>query len=257
MQPGCKNERFIDWDAYFMGILDRSKLIGAELKNHLPFTLLGASTGIVFMMAGQQWFKEEAETLFSVFHPLHVALSAMVTAALFENHRKVKNFLVILVIGMVGSIGVATLSDCILPYFGESILGAAIPTHADLHEHEDGQLCEDNHEEHHSQLHLGFVEEWYLVFPAAIIGVLLAYFKPTTHLPHASHVLLSTWASSAYMLMNTRADMTATLLLGMFIVLFLAVWLPCCVSDIIFPLLFVGSGTEHQPHACVFCRKKG
>ncbi|MHC4961279.1 MAG: hypothetical protein ACYTGA_04050, partial [Planctomycetota bacterium] len=77
-----------------MGILGKIKLIGAELKNHLPFTLLGAATGIVFMLAGRQWFTEQAETLFSVFHPLHVVLSAMVTAALFEIHRKAKNFLV-------------------------------------------------------------------------------------------------------------------------------------------------------------------
>jgi len=236
-----------------MGMLDKTKLIGVELKKHLPFTLLGAATGIVFMLAGRQWFSNQAETLFSVFHPLHVLLSAMVTAALFEIHRKVKSFLLILIIGIVGSIGVATLSDCVLPYFGESILGAAIPTHAALHEHADGQLCE----EHHAKLHLGFVEEWYLVFPAAIIGVLLAYFKPTTHLPHASHVLLSTWASSAHILMNTHADMTTTLLLGMFIVLFLAVWLPCCASDIVFPLLFVGPDGKHESHTCVFCRKKG
>ena len=239
-----------------MGMLDKMKLIGAELKNHLPFTLLGASTGIVFMLAGQRWFAEQAETLFSVFHPLHVLLSAMVTAALFEIHRKAKSFLLILIIGIVGSIGIATLSDCILPYFGESVLGAAIPTHAALHGHADGHLCEENHDEHHAQLHLGFIDEWYLVFPAAIIGVLLAYFKPTTHLPHASHVLLSTWASSAHMLMNTHADMTAALLTGMFIVLFLAVWLPCCVSDIVFPLLFIGSDGQHHPHRCIFCRKK-
>jgi hypothetical protein len=239
-----------------MGILDKSKLIGAELKNHLPFTLLGAATGIVFMLAGRKWFNEQAETLFSVFHPLHVVLSAMVTAALFEIHRKVRNFFIILVIGVVGSIGVATMSDCVLPFFGETILGAPIPTHAALHKHEDGHLCEESHEEHSAELHLGFIEEWYLVFPAAIVGVVLAYFKPKTYLPHASHVLLSTWASSAHIMMNTQADMTVTLLTGMFIVLFLAVWLPCCVSDIVFPLLFIGPDGEHEPHACVFCRKK-
>jgi len=258
-----------------MGILSKTKLIGTELKNHLPFTLLGASTGIIFMLAGQRWFSEQAESLFKVFHPLHVVLSAMVTAALFEIHRKAKNLLFVLVIGVVGSIGIATLSDCILPFFGESILGAAIPKHSDLHIHETvsqdaehehipattGIEHEDEHEHGegsgHPLLHLGFIEEWYLVFPAAIFGVLLAYFRPKTHLPHASHVLLSTWASSAHMLMNTHADMTVTLLLGMFIVLFLAVWLPCCVSDIVFPLLFVGVDAEHhQPHQCVFCRKK-
>ncbi len=245
-----------------MGMLDKTKLIGTELKNHLPFTLLGAATGIVFMLAGQRWFSSHAETLFSVFHPLHVLLSAMVTAALFEIHRKAKSFLLILVIGIVGSIGVATLSDCILPYFGESILGAAIPTHAALHEHAheheaNGADRVHEHEEcGHPRWHIGFIEEWYLVFPAAIIGVLLAYFKPTTHLPHASHVLLSTWASSAHILMNTHADMTTTLLLGMFIVLFLAVWLPCCVSDIVFPLLFVRSDGVHLGHSCILCGKK-
>lgn len=268
----------------FMTIPEKIKIIGSELKNHSPFTLLGAATGIVFMLAGQKWFHEQAESLFSVFHPLHVVLSAMVTAALFKIHRKAKNFIVILIIGVVGSIGIATLSDCILPYFGESILGVAIPTHADLHVHEDEHEDEDGHvhsaecehghadksghEAHsdtcthddescsHPRWHVGFIEEWYTVFPAAIIGVLLAYFKPATHLPHASHVLVSTWASSAHILMNTQADMTRTLLLGMFIVLFLAVWLPCCVSDIIFPLLFVGPDGKHEPHACVFCRKK-
>lgn len=262
-----------------MALPEKLKLIGSELKNHSPFTLIGAVTGILLMLAGQKWFQGQAETLFSVFHPLHVLLSAMVTAALFEIHRKAKNFFVILVIGVVGSIGVATLSDCILPFFGETILGAAIPKHADLHAHgseqdppqdihEHTEMCVHDdqpvpetheHSEHcgHPLLHIGFIEEWYLVFPAAIIGVLLAYFRPRTHLPHASHVLLSTWASSAHMLMNTHADMTAMLLLGMFIVLFLAVWLPCCFSDIVFPLLFAGSVKEHQPHACVFCRKKG
>jgi len=247
-----------------MGFPDKLKLIGSELKNHSPFTLIGAITGILLMLAGQQWFKGQAETLFSVFHPLHVVLSAMVTAALFENHRKAKNFFVILIIGVVGSIGVATLSDCILPFFGETILGAAIPAHSAMHEEEaESHTVDQDHDIHehseecgHPRWHIGFIEEWYLVFPAAIIGVLLAYFKPTTHLPHASHVLVSTWASSAHMLMNTHADMTAILLLGMFIVLFLAVWLPCCVSDIVFPLLFAGSVAEHQPHACVFCRRK-
>ncbi|HOK95355.1 MAG TPA: hypothetical protein PK052_08105 [Anaerohalosphaeraceae bacterium] len=249
-----------------MRILGKLILIGKELRNHSPFTMLGAATGIIFMLAGQRWFKEQAEAMFSVFHPLHVVLSAMVTAALFEIHRKAKNFLVILLIGVVGSIGVATLSDCILPFFGESILGVAVPTHAAVHEHstaqnalpeQSAQQSEHIHtDQHHPRWHIGFIEEWYLVFPAALLGVLLAYFKPATHLPHASHVLISTWASSAHMLMNTQADLSLTVLLGMFIVLFIAVWLPCCFSDIIFPLLFVRSDGAHIGHSCILCGKK-
>ncbi|MBL7215683.1 MAG: hypothetical protein ISS71_08405 [Phycisphaerae bacterium] len=236
------------------------KQIFQELKIHSPFTLLGASTGIVLMLLGRAFLVGQEHTLFAVFHPLHVLLSAMVTAALFEIHRKAKNFLMILVIGIVGSIGVATLSDCILPFFGETILGVAVPTHASLHEegheHEDAAMAQHPEEAHHPKWHIGFVEEWYLVFPAAVLGVLLAYFKPTTHLPHASHVLVSTWASSAHILMNTHADISLMLLVGMFVVLFLSVWLPCCVSDIVFPLLFVRSDGAHLGHSCILCGKK-
>jgi hypothetical protein len=238
-----------------MRIFDKTKLIGKELLNHSPFTLCGAVTGMIFMLIGQRWFKDQAVGLFAVFHPLHVVLSAMVTAALFEIHRKAASFVVILVIGITGSIGVATLSDCILPYFGESILGVAIPTHAEVHEGAAPETGHEHPEASHPRWHIGFIEEWYLVFPAAIIGVLLAYFKPTTHLPHAGHILISTWASSAHILMNTQADLSLTLLVGMFIVLFISVWLPCCVSDIIFPLLFIRSDGVHIGHSCLLCGK--
>lgn len=244
------------------------RLIGQELRNHSPFTLFGAVTGILFMLAGVKWFHGQAEAMFSVFHPLHVLLSAMVTAALFKLHRKAANFFLIMVIGVIGSIGVATLSDSILPFFGESVLGAAIPTESAVHEHggpdekeaghaeEAGEVHDEDKHPVRPNLHLGFIEEWYLVFPAAILGVAIAYLKPTTHLPHASHVLLSTWASSAHMLMNTQADMSIMLLVGMFIALFISVWLPCCVSDIVFPLLFVKGGEAHLGHSCILCGHK-
>ena len=70
-----------------MPFRDKIKQILHELKAHSPFTLFGAATGIVFMLIGERWFKSQAHALFSVFHPLHVVLSAMVTAALFELHR--------------------------------------------------------------------------------------------------------------------------------------------------------------------------
>ncbi len=284
-----------------MSATGKLKQILQELKVHSPFTLLGAGTGIVLMLLGRAYLKGYEHTLFAIFHPLHVLLSAMVTAALFEMHRKMNNFLIILLVGVVGSIGITTLSDSIMPFFGESILGVAIPTHAGLHEHAHeradshvetadehehdhdpaggetdaggpaanpheaeslehvhGPACADGHavEPIRPSLHLGFIEEWYLVFPAAILGVVLAYFRPATKLPHAGHVLLSTWASSAHVLMNTHADITALLLVGILIVLFLAVWLPCCVSDIVFPLLFTGGNGAHIGHSCILCGKK-
>ena len=231
-----------------MSLKEKITHIGAELKGHAPFTLLGALAGLAFMFIFRNISKPHASTLFAVFHPAHVVLSAMVTASLFSLHKKIKNFLIILIIGYVGSIGIATLSDSVIPFLGESVLGASVPTHASLHENDheheaiETEHAECSHTAH--RLHLGFIEEWYIVNPAAILGVLIACFLPRTKFPHAAHVLISTWASSTHVLMNLQSEFTAAIAAGMLVVLFLAVWLPCCISDIVFPLLFVNSDIE-------------
>ena len=205
---------------------------------------------LLFRKAGA----EVNHKFFLVFHPAHVILSAIVTASLFRLYEKKAGFLKILVIGYFGAIGVATLSDCILPFFGESLLGVAIPVHGDLHSHDEtdphtaeGAAHDELEADHEtegsvwSRIHLGFIEDWYVVNPAAILGVIIAWFYPRTRFPHAGHVLVSTWASSFHVLMNTHRELTPVMLVGVFAVLFIAVWLPCCISDIIFPLLFVKS----------------
>jgi len=99
--------------------------------------------------------------IFYTFHPLHVILSALVTASMYELHVRGKCKLWILItIGYVGSIGIATLSDSIIPYIGEVLLN--LPNR---------------------RIHLGFIEGWWLVNPLAIFGVLIAYFRPTTKSP--------------------------------------------------------------------------
>jgi len=203
-----------------------------ELESHAPFTLFGASTGIVCMLLFKNLEHETSHRMFYVFHPAHVVLSAIVTAAMFQLHTKRPKFLVILLVGFFGSIGIATLSDSLIPYLGELLLGM----HIHLHSHEHAGFVE--------QAHIGFIEGWYLVIPAAIVGVLIAYFRPKTKFPHAGHVLLSTWASSFHILMAMGGQLSAWRLMGSFGFLFLAVWLPCCISDIVFPLLFVKSPTE-------------
>jgi hypothetical protein len=119
-------------------------------------------------------------------------------------------------IGYLGSIGIATISDSIIPYFGEIVLG--MPNRG---------------------IHLGFIEKWWLVNPLAIAGIAIAYFRPSTKFPHAGHVLLSTWASLFHMIMAIGQPLNLMMYIGILFFLFLAVWLPCCVSDIVFPLLFI------------------
>jgi hypothetical protein len=196
------------------------KNIGVELKNHAPFTLFGALTGIVLMLLFRNLEHDTNQTMFYIFHPAHVLLSAMVTASMFQLHTKRRKFIVVLLIGFFGSLGIATVSDSLIPYIGEVLLG--------LHAHS----------------HIGFIEGWYLVIPAAVAGVLIAYLRPKTKFPHAGHVLLSTWASSFHILMALGSGISVLIWIVIFVFLFIAVWLPCCVSDIVFPLLFVK--TEKQ-----------
>ena len=198
------------------------KRILDELKHHAPYTIFGALTGIVIMVIFRNAIPENtAYKLFYVFHPLHVLLSALVTASMYSLHKtgglKFKcNIWLLLVIGYVGSVGIATLSDSLIPYAGEALLNMP-----------------DRH------VHIGFIEEWWLVTPLALIGIAIAYFRPSTKFPHAGHVLLSTWASLFHMLMAMGSKISFISYFGIFVFLFLAVWIPCCVSDIVFPLLFV------------------
>ena len=185
-----------------------------ELKRHALFTSFGAVTGIILMaiIVLGNVPSEASRTFFYILHPFHVVLSALVTTAMYKQHSKGKVWAVIL-IGYVGSIGIATLSDAVIPYLGGVLLNLEI------------------------EFHLGFIEKWWLVNPMALVGIAIGYWKPTTKFPHAGHVLLSTWASLFYFTAFGTANWIP-LLPFIFLFLFLAVWVPCCMSDIIFPLLF-------------------
>ena len=154
-----------------------------------------------------------SEVIFFIFHPVHVVLSALVTTAMYRRYGRGRLWAAIL-IGYTGSIGIATLSDSIIPYLGGVLLGAEM------------------------EFHVGFIEKWWLINPLAFLGIAVGYLRPTTEVPHAGHVLLSTWASLFYFAAFGVAKWIPLLPL-IFLFLFLAVWLPCCVSDIVYPLLFL------------------
>ena len=61
-----------------------TKLIAHELKEHIPFTALGALTGIILtvIVLLSNIPNHISDTIFHTFHPLHVLLSAFVTTAM-------------------------------------------------------------------------------------------------------------------------------------------------------------------------------
>jgi len=190
--------------------------LAKELKRHAPFTTFGATTGIVIMVIivlGSVPAKISYNA-FYILHPLHVVLSALVTAAIYKlythGHGK---FWMAALIGYTGSIGIATLSDAIIPYIGAYLLGIKMP------------------------FIIPFIAKCW-INPLALIGITIGYWRPKTRFPHAGHVLLSTWAS-LFSITQHRITISGWMFPFIFLFLFLAVWIPCCTSDIIYPLLFV------------------
>jgi len=97
-------------------------IILRELRNHAPFTLLGALTGLAIMVFSQKVSGEVSHTVFYTLHPIHVVLSALVTASMYEIHKcglmkRKCNIWVLLAIGYIGSVGIATLSDSVISYW--------------------------------------------------------------------------------------------------------------------------------------------
>jgi hypothetical protein len=191
-----------------------SNLIVDELREHIPFTILGAITGIIIMVviALANVPSAVSQTIFFTLHPLHVVLSAAATTVMYRKYGGGRLWKTVLV-GYIGAIGVATTSDALIPYLGGTLLGIEI------------------------ELEIPFIEEWWLINPAALLGIAIAYLRPVTKLPHFGHVLLSTWASLFYFTAFGAAEWIP-LLPFIFLFLFFAVWVPCCISDIVFPLLF-------------------
>jgi hypothetical protein len=205
-----------------------------ELKAHAPFTAIGAASGIIVMaiILIVDVPASTSEAVFYTLHPLHVVLSALVTTAIYRRYSHGRLWKAIL-IGYCGSVGIATLSDAVIPYLEGALFN--IPLEFHLPFLETGPFP-----------YLG-IPKWVVVNGAAAIGIGIGYWKQFTKFPHSGHVLLSTWAS----LFNFAAFgiISWAQLPLIFVFLFLAVWLPCCLSDIAFPLLFIRKVASGQDMA--------
>ena len=206
-------------------------LIFHELKAHAPFTALGTLAGILLLLAliYARVQASASERWFEILHPAHVFLSALVTAAMFRRHGG-HGVWRILWVGYLGSVGIGTLSDCLIPFLGEWLLG--LPNRG---------------------FHIGFIEHWRLVNPLALAGIALGTWRERTRVSHALHVWISTGASLFHVAMAMAGVPSAAVLGGIAVFLFLSVWLPCCTSDIVFPLLFApnkdaGAGCSCHGH---------
>jgi hypothetical protein len=194
------------------------KYVFHELKEHSPFTLIGSIVGVLLMFLMRNMPYSVSYKIFYTLHPAHVFLSSFVTTSMYRLHKDKYSFWKVVLIGYFGSIGVATLSNSIIPFIGETLL--KMPN---------------------AEAHIGFLEEWWIVNPIALLAIGLAYLKPYTKMTHAGHIFVSTAASLFHIMMAKGSGFSPVDSVLIVAFLFSAVWLPCCTSDIVFPLLFTHS----------------
>jgi len=195
-----------------------------ELCDHLPFTIYCVALGIIglgiltFIANLNGAVTNEAfHGLYHIFHPIHLLFSASATAAMVMKYDK-KIFKAIL-IGTVGSIGICGLSDIILPYAANYLLGV------------------------HSHIHICLIEHPIQIIPFLIVGLLMGILitpigNLSTIFSHVGHVLVSAAASILYLVSFGLTSWVHHV--GMvFIFMIIAVVIPCCTSDIVLPLLLI------------------
>ena len=196
-----------------------TKTILSELKNHIPFTFLATLIAIILVGIIYKESVLISESFFNIIHPLHLFVSAIVSAAIFYKYKN--NFSQALLIGIAGAIIIGSLSDIILPYLGGVLF----------------QLK--------TSFHLFLIEKPILTLLVVTTGSMIGITTKVTKFPHFFHVLLSLFASLFYLLAFSTS-LNFIHLISIFFIVFIAVLVPCCISDIIFPLLFVRRKNEKK-----------
>jgi hypothetical protein len=178
--------------------------------------------------------------LFHLFHPVHMFFSAAATTAMFWRYER--RLIKAMVIGILGAIGVCGISDIGLPHASQLML-ARLGTLAPLRPLE---------------LHICVLDEPALVLPFAVVGVAVGLaaavaVERSTLFSHSLHVFSSTMASIFYLVGPFGQTAWIGALGWGFLLVVLAVMIPCCVSDIIFPLALARPGRRrhalgHHPH---------
>ncbi len=203
-----------------------------ELVTHLPYAIFSVAFGLILLTllsyfslsnTNAKSFKTGYMMLFHSFHFLHVLFASTGTVLTFL--RFSNNRFKAVIVGTISPVIFCILSDIFLPYIGGMILGQAM------------------------HLHICFVSEWVNVLPFLVVGILNGFLLASHYSEfgrifsvgsHFAHILISSLASLFYMVSHGFINWQPQMGL-VFIVLILAVLLPCTLSDVVVPMYFAGN----------------
>jgi hypothetical protein len=195
-----------------------------ELKRHMPFTLaVSFLAGIVIatLFVLNNNFVNTLGGWFEIAHPAHVLVSAAATAAIYRKYKP--GILMAGIIGVMGALLIGTLSDVLVPWLAGNLLSLD------------------------TVLHLPLIDEPLIIFGAAILGSVFGISVGLFKLNHSLHIFLSVFASMFYLLaFSVNINFLAIIIITA--IVFFAVYVPCCISDIVFPILFIKKPCSNCGH---------
>lgn len=205
--------------------------ITEEIMSHMPYAILSVALSLIgaaFMSfftygADPQMLHEGTHTLFHAFHFLHIVFAA--TGAMITFFRFSKDIVRGFIVCTISTVVFCILSDVLFPYISGVLLGADM------------------------DLHICFVSELTNVVPFLLVGLLngwvlhknknglQSYYSVWAHF---MHILVSAFASLIYMIGNGFDEWY--LYFGpIFILMIIAVVVPCTMSDLVVPIAFSGA----------------
>jgi hypothetical protein len=223
----------------------RFSVLAVEFAHHLPYTIISSliAMAAVWLFGASQMhgrgfaaWAAQLEWSFHVLHPMHVCLSAIATTSVFWHYER--RLAKALTVGFLGAVIPCGMSDYIFPFVGGRMLGQAM------------------------ELHVCLLDHPMLIFPFLLVGIVCGLLFEErmaggSVFSHGAHVFVSSLASLLYLVSfgftGWLAD--ARMVFPVFLVVVIAVWIPCCISDIVVPITslheYPHGGPQAVPRASV------
>lgn len=187
----------------------------------ISFIVLSVLTALI-VNGNTQLSCQSFHQLFHSFHYLHIVFAAAGTISMFFKHsqRLVRG----LIVGTIAPAIFCVLSDIVLPYLGGTLLGVPMRLHiCFFHEYTNIGIF----------LLIGVATGFVLRFHANREESGTAFYRWS----HFGHIMLSALASLSYIVSHGFFNWTAYM--GpVYLVLVIAVVVPCTLSDVIVPVFF-------------------
>lgn len=200
-------------------------LIKEELLCHVPYGILAVALSMVIvtvlMFMGDQTplFFKKTGALFHSLHFTHILFASSSVVLAFRKYSQ--NILGAIILGIAIPAVFCTLSDILMPYWGGQIFGLNVKFH----------LC--------FQSHLSSI------VPFLVAGIINGLMLSNTQnqeqvvkhaiMSHFAHGFISAMASFLYLISNGLGSFKHSMGI-IFVLLLLAVVIPCIISDILVPL---------------------